>query len=252
MNYDLGGRTVIVTGGGSGIGRACVRLLLDGGCNVVAADRGNETGDELIEATPSGQRSQLRYVPTDVTDESDVEGLVAHAIGAFGKLDGAINAAGVSPSGEAVHEMDAATWDRNIDVNLRGMFFCLKHEIAAMRLGGAGSIVAITSAAGARPLGWGGEYSAAKAGVNALVRSAAIENGKSGIRINSILPGSIDTPMLARAQANNGRLADISNSAPMGRIGKPEEVALGAIWLLSDAATFVTGAALPIDGGVLL
>lgn len=252
MKNGLTDKSVLVTGATSGIGLACVRLLLDAGCHVTAASRSEASGQELLASVDSSQASRLRFVRTDVSDEADVRALVHRAVDAFGRLDGAINSAGIPPAGIAVHELSADEWDRRTGINLRGMFFCLKYQIAAMREAGGGSIVAITSAGGERSIAFGSEYSAAKGGVHSLVRAAALENASLGIRVNSIMPGAVDTPMLAQATGDNPDLEDITTAAPMARVGRPEEIAHGALWLVSDHASFITGAEIPIDGGRLL
>lgn len=245
----LAGRSMIVTGAGSGIGRAAAKLLADAGCKVTVADFDERTGHETREIiTESG--GQAQFVHVDVADEASVRNMVEKAVETFGGLDGACNAAGIPQVGKLLHEVSLDEWDRCHAVNLRGLFLCNKYQILAMLVRGAGSIVNIASTAASVGFPNGSEYCASKAGVMGLVRSAAIDYATKGIRVNAVLPGGTLTPMLKHAmEQDQGLEAALAAVHPMHRFGEPEEIASAARWLLSDEATFVTGAAFAIDGG---
>jgi NAD(P)-dependent dehydrogenase (short-subunit alcohol dehydrogenase family) len=245
----LKGKSVIVTGGGSGIGRAAVEILCDAGAFVTVADL-NEDGGSAVVAKVRDGNGKAQFVRTDVSDEESVRAMVAAAVSAFGRLDGAINAVGVLQHWKRVHEISAAEWDFVVNVNLRGMFFCLKHEIASMLKTGGGSIVAIASIAANLGLPNSGEYCASKAGVTGLVRAAATDYAKDGIRVNALLPGSTMTPMVERALATKPKELGGAIAVPSGRMAQPAEIANGAVWMISDQASFMTGSSMTIDAGI--
>lgn len=245
---DLSGKTIIVTGGASGIGFATARLLAEAGANLVVADLDQAACDAAVAKLPAG--SAAIAVRADVSSEGDVRAMVDAAVSRFGRLDGACNAAGVPQTGKLIHELSAEEWDRCHRVNLRGVFLCNKHEIAAMLETGGGSIVNIVSTASMVGFPNGAEYCASKAGVLGLVRGAAIDYARKGIRINSVLPGATNTPMLAGAFRQDPGLEEaLASVHPIGRLGEPVEIAAAARWLLSDEASFVTGASYAVDGG---
>lgn len=244
---DFTGRTIIVTGGASGMGFATADLLAQAGANVVLADLNEQASHDAAEKLGGGRVIGVR---ADVSVEDDVKAMVATAVGSFGKLDGACNAAGVPQTGKMLHEVTPEDWDRCHRVNLRGTFLCNKYQIAAMLETGGGAIVNVVSTAAMVGFPNGGEYCASKAGVLGLVRGAAIDYATKGIRINAVLPGATDTPMLSGAFANDpGLEAALAAVHPMGRLGKPTEIAAAVRWLLSDEASFVTGASYAVDGG---
>lgn len=244
---DFTGKTIVVTGAASGIGFATAQLLAEAGANVVLADRDEQASKNAAERLGTDRAIGLR---ADVTSEGDVQAMIAAAIARFGKLDGACNAAGVPQTGKLLHELSVDDWDRCHRVNLRGTFICNKYEIAAMLETGGGSIVNIVSTASMVGFPNGAEYCASKSGVLGLVRGAAIDYATKGIRINSVLPGATDTPMLAGAfQQDPGLEAALASVHPMGRLAKPVEIAAAARWLLSDEASFVTGTSYAVDGG---
>lgn len=251
--YDFDNRVIIVTGGASGIGKSAAARLANFGAIVVIADvddhRGNTTVEELI-----GRGGKGLYVRADVSKEADVKHLVDATLDRYGKLDGAFNNAGVEQSIQPLHQIDDRQWRKVIDINLSGVFYCLKHQIPALIANGGGSIVNTSSSLGQRAMPLAAEYIAAKHGVIGLTRAAAAEYAKQGIRVNSVLPGMTDTPMVGRAPTDP-ELAEMFQrvvaSIPMPRLGQPEEVADAVAWLLSDASTFVTGVTLPVDGGFL-
>ena len=244
----LQGKSIIVTGGGSGIGEAVALLLGEAGCKVTVADL--DGGSAKAVAQQIVQRGgAASAVEADVSDEASVIAMVDHAISQFGGLDGACNAAGVPQRGKPLHEVEPEEWDRCHGVNLRGLFLCNKYQIKAM-LAKGGAIVNIASTAAMVGFPNGAEYCASKAGVLGLTRGSAIDYATKGIRINAVMPGGTLTPMLKGAMANDPGLEPaLAAVHPMNRFAQPVEIAAAARWLLSDEASFTTGAAFAIDGG---
>ncbi len=246
---SLKGKSIIITGGGSGIGRAAVELLCEAGALVTVADLNEEGGNAVVGAKRGGE-GKAQFVRTDVTSEDSVQALVAAAVTRYGRLDGAINAAGVLQHWKRVADLTAAEWDFVCNVNLRGVFFCIKHQIKAMLHTGGGSIVAIASIAANLGFPMSGEYCASKAGVMGLVRAAATDYAMSNIRVNALLPGSTWTPMVERALATKPLELGGPISVPSGRMADPKEIANGAVWMVSDAASFMNGSSLTLDAGM--
>lgn len=225
---SLQDKSIIVTGGGSGIGAEVAKKLGAAGARVTIADV-NATGAgsvvEHIEA--SGGRAQ--FVHTDVSDEDGVKAMVEAAVAAYGRLDGACNAAGISQRGKIMHELSLAEWDRCHGINLRGLFLCNKYEVLAM-LESGGAIVNIASTVSVVGVQNAVEYCSSKAGVMGLVRGAAIDYATKGIRINAVLPGVTATPMLTSATAQDPGLEKaLTDVLPMKRFGQPSEVAAAAV-----------------------
>jgi 2,5-dichloro-2,5-cyclohexadiene-1,4-diol dehydrogenase 1 len=250
--YDalqMAGRAVIVTGGGSGIGRATGHLPAQRGASVVIADRDGGSAERIADEIRRGG-GRAAGVETDVSRESDVEAMVEFVVKAFGGLHGAFNNAGIVASHKAVFELPLVEWQRTLDVNLTGVFLCLKHEIAHMRANGGGAIVNTSSTAGVKGFANSASYVSAKHGVVGLTKAAALEVGALGIRVNALLPGGIDTPMMAAALADESFRKRAGSGIPAGRFGRAEEIAEAAAWLLSDAAAYVTGATVMADGGL--
>lgn len=247
----LAGKSVIVTGGGSGIGRSAVELLAKAGCLVTIADV-NEEGGRAVLAEIQTSGAEAQFVHTDVSIEASVEAMVAAAEATYGKLDAAINAAGIAGERAPLAELKTSDFDLVHGINLRGMFLCLKYEVMALERTGAGSIVAFSSKAGESGTPNCAQYCASKAGILGLVRGAALDYAAKGIRINSILPGGTWTPMAAAAIVSDSTLQYIVDRFPMKRFAQPEEVAAAAVWLLSDQASYVTGASWLVDGGLSL
>jgi NAD(P)-dependent dehydrogenase (short-subunit alcohol dehydrogenase family) len=244
-------KVVLVTGGASGLGEAAVGLLAAGGAKIVVADLDAARGDAVVAAArEAGAEAQFRA--TDVTQEADVAAAVAVALDTWGRLDGAINNAGTTgPSGQTA-DYSLEDWNRVLALNLTGVFLGLKHEIPAMVANGGGSIVNTSSGAGL--VGFAGlpAYVASKHGVIGLTRAAALEYIRAGVRINAVCPGSTRTPMLEGFMGGDPTIEKMmAQSAPIGRLARPEEIAAAMVWLLSDAASFVVGHAFAVDGGAV-
>jgi NAD(P)-dependent dehydrogenase (short-subunit alcohol dehydrogenase family) len=251
MTQSLDGKVIIVSGAAGGIGQACAVTLAEAGARLVLTDIVN--CDATIAAIRGSDKNSI-FVKADVGVESDVESLVAQTVKMFGRLDGAFNNAGVEQCATPLHELTSAEWERAVRIDLTGVFFCLKHEIRAMLESRGGAIVNTASALGAVAIPNASEYVASKHGVIGLTRAAAVEYGAKGIRVNAVLPGIIETPMLARAAADPGVAAYLEmlrTRNPAARFGKPSEVGEAVAWLLSDAASFVMGASISVDGGTL-
>ena len=244
--YAFDGKVAIVTGGGSGIGEACARTLAAGGAKVVVADYDAENGEKVADAIRSDGGDAL-FVATDVSRPEQAEAMVARTVEAYGRLDVAVNNAGVSgplaPAGE--YPLDG--WARVIAINLSGVFYCLRYEIPALRAAGGGSIVNMASILGSVGFAGAPAYTAAKHGVVGLTKAAALDHAADGIRVNSVGPAFIRTPMLG--VLDEGRMAGITALHPAGRLGESQEVANLVAFLCSDDASFLTGGYYLADGG---
>ena len=244
----------LVTGGGSGLGRATALAFARAGARVVVADVDTAGGAETVRRVVAAGGEAL-FVRTDVAQAAEVEALVRKTVAAYGRLDCAFNNAGVSTpqagGGGLIHEHPEETWDRVISINLKGVWLCLKYEISQMRRQGGGAIVNAASIYGLVGSGRGGSaYTASKHGVVGLTKAAALENAQQGIRVNAVCPGFIETPMVEQIFAQRPEQEpQVIAAHPLGRLGVPNEVAETVVWLCSPAASFVTGHALPVDGG---
>jgi 2,5-dichloro-2,5-cyclohexadiene-1,4-diol dehydrogenase 1 len=250
--YDrlrLAGRVVAVTGGTGGIGSATAQLCAARGAAVVIADL-NEAAGEALAAAIRDEGGKAAFVRTDVGREADAAAMVAFAVATFGGLHAAFNNAGIDTGHTPVADTALEQWQRNLATNLTGTFLCLKHEIVHMLAHGGGAIVNTASTSGTIATVTSADYTAAKHGVVGVTRSAAVDYSAKNIRVNAILPGGIATPMLMGALVDNDPLRRvIEQSHPIGRIGEAHEVAETAAFLLSDAASFITGACIMVDGG---
>jgi NAD(P)-dependent dehydrogenase (short-subunit alcohol dehydrogenase family) len=251
MSKKLEGKVALVTGGSSGIGRATALAYAREGAKVVVASRGTGGLEETVELihTAGGEAVALQ---TDVTREAEVEQLVERAVAHYGRLDCAFNNAGIPGSVRPFFEYTEAEWDQIHDTNLKGVWLCMKHETRQMLRQGGGSIVNTSSMAGLIGSRGIGGYAASKHGVLGLTKTAALELATSGVRVNAVCPGTIHrTAMIDQLFAGQPELArTVAAMHPMARVGEPTEVAEAVVWLSSDAASFVTGHALPVDGGL--
>jgi NAD(P)-dependent dehydrogenase (short-subunit alcohol dehydrogenase family) len=242
---DLRGKSLIITGAASGIGRAAALTAASAGARLTLADR-DEAGGQAVCATARSRGAEAQFLTIDVSDEAEVKRMVAAAVHGYGRLDAAFNNAGVTTCSKPIVELSLEDFDRIQTINLRSVFLCMKHEIQAMLNSGKGAIVNTSSAAAVIAIPNATEYSAAKAGVLGMTRAAAFDYARRGIRVNAIMPGITRTGMVHSAAET------LARQQPIGRILEPEEVAAAALWLLSDAASAVTGISMPVDGGMML
>jgi NAD(P)-dependent dehydrogenase (short-subunit alcohol dehydrogenase family) len=250
MALNLDGKTAIVTGAASGIGRETAERFAAEGANVVVADVTVEDGEETVERIESAG-GDATFVETDVSDPDAVEAMVGTAEEAYGGVDIAHNNAGIEGDDDDLAAQSEENWDRVVDIDLKGVWLCLKHEIDAMAGDGGGAIVNTSSIAGLAAAG-AAPYVASKHGVVGLTRTAASEYADAGVRVNAVCPGVIDTPMVDRAGAEDPEAIEgFVAMQPLGRKGKPEEIANAVVWLASEEASFVTGNAYPVDGGYM-
>jgi len=249
----LSGKVAMITGGASGIGKSTAFLFAREGAKVVIAD----VNTAMAEATVSQIKKaggESCFVPTDVSNANQVKKAVKTAVDKYGKLDILFNNAAINPTG-SVTEMAEEIWDKEIAVNLKGVFLCAKYAIPEMKRIGGGAIINTASIAGILANATNCAYCTSKAGVIMLTKQIAIDYASFNIRVNCICPGFVQTPMLetffnAQPDPEASRKA-VANIHPIGRIGKPEDIAYGALYLASDEASWVTGAALVIDGGLV-
>jgi NAD(P)-dependent dehydrogenase (short-subunit alcohol dehydrogenase family) len=248
MEGQFHGKVALVTGGNSGIGAATALGFAREGAKVVIAARRKAEGEATVERIENAGGDAI-FVQTDVSQPDQVEAMVAEAVERYGRLDYAFNNAGVGITG-SLHEFPEDDWDLTMDVNLKGVWLCMKCEIAQMLKQNGGVIVNDSSTAGLGASAWNAVYSASKHGVIALTKSAAQQYGHNGIRVNAVCPGWIETPMSQPVLGGNPELQAQIAKQPIGRIGTPDEVAEVVTWLCSDAASFVTGLAMAVDGGL--
>ncbi|WP_024507528.1 glucose 1-dehydrogenase [Bradyrhizobium sp. ARR65] len=244
------GKVCLVTGGGSGIGRATALKMAEEGAEAVVIAGRREADIEDAAGACERLGSRALALRTDVTREDDVVRLVATALERYGRLDVAFNNAGFQERRAPIETQDSTVYDQVFDGNVRSVYLCLRHQLPAMFARGAGRIVINASVSGVRnPNSGFSLYSASKAAVISLTRSAAMEAAPRGVRINAIAPGRVVTDMMLRAGV--GDVATVAAGLPLRRMGEPEEVAEAVVWLLSDAASYVVGHVLAADGGFL-
>ena len=240
------GKVALVTGAAGGIGRATAVAFAAEGARVAILDR---TTDALEETGGAARAlgGDVMAVACDVSAPDQVEAAVARVVERFGRLDVAFNNAGVENEAAPLHEIPLAAWDRILDVNLRGTFLCMKHEIAQMLRQGGGAVVNTSSGAGICGVAGGASYAASKHAIIGMTKSAALDYAKRNIRVNAVLPGNIATPMMDRF--TGGDIQKAIDLEPVGRLGRPEEIAEAVLWMASDLGGFVTGSAVVVDGG---
>jgi NAD(P)-dependent dehydrogenase (short-subunit alcohol dehydrogenase family) len=245
------GKVALVTGAGSGIGRASALAFAREGARLIVSDLDGAAAESTAEEVRrAGGAAHARR--TDVTDDAQVRALVETALAAFGRLDCAHNNAGGPGRMAPMHQLELAEWDAVVAANLTSVFLCMRYQIPAMIERGGGAIVNTASGSGIVATPGLSSYCAAKHGVLGLTKTAAIENARTGVRINAVCPGSTDTPALRRVMATRPEVESaILASQPGGRLGRPEEIAEAVVWLCSDRASFVTGESLLVDGGAV-
>ena len=245
------GKVALVTGAGSGIGRATALVFAREGAKVVVSDIVVEGGEETVQQIKAAGGEAI-FVKADVSQAADVEALITQTVETYGRLDCAFNNAGIEGGVKPTIDCTEEEFARTIAVNLTGVWLCMKHEIQQMLSQGGGAIVNTASVAGL--VGFPGlpDYVASKHGVLGLTKTAALEYAKSGIRVNAVCPGVIQTPMVERgAQLSPGFDELAVSMEPVGRFGQPAEIGEAVVWLCSDAASFVTGHPMTVDGGLV-
>ncbi len=250
MALNLKGKVALVTGGSSGIGRATALAFAREGARVAVADYVVEGGERTVKEITAGGGEAI-FINADVSKTAQVEAMVNKVVQAWGRLDCAHNNAGIEGRAASLVECSEENFDRTIAINLKGVWLCMKYEIMQMLKQGGGAIVNTASVAGLVGFRNLSAYNASKGGVVMLTKTAALEYAQKGIRVNAVCPGVIRTPMVARlidsSPAYNER--DLEQGEPVGRMGKPEEIAEAVVWLCSDGASFVTGLPMAVDGG---
>ena len=245
-SHRFAGKVAFVTGAASGIGRATAVAFAAEGARVAILDRTEDALYETADAVRSAG-GEVLTLACDVSKPEEVETAVARTVERFGRLDIAFNNAGVENKAAPVAEIELEEWDRILDVNLRGTFVCMKHELAQMVRQGSGGVINTSSGAGIRGVAGGAAYAASKHAIIGLTKSAALDYAKSNIRVNAVLPGNIETPMMDRF--TGGDIQKAIDLEPVGRLGKPEEIADAVLWMSADLGAFVTGASISVDGG---
>ena len=249
MEKNFANKIVIVTGGSFGIGRATAVAFATRGAKVVIADWIEDKEQEAMKMVKAAGGEAI-FIKCDVSNSSDVKAMVDKTIATFGRLDFAFNNAGIEGTMGNTQECTEENWDKTIGINVKGVWLCMKYEIPHMLKQEKGAIVNCASVAGLIGLPGLPAYVVSKHGVVGLTKTAALENAKLGIRINAVCPGVIKTHMVDRITGKDKEVEkQYISMEPVGRMGQPEEVAEAVLWLCSDAASFVTGQAIPVDGG---
>ncbi len=244
------GKVALVTGSGSGIGQKTAQFYARDGAKVVVSDVDEKGGQETVDMIES-DNGEATFVKADVSRPEDCKALVQSAVDKFGRLDIACNNAGIAGEQNPTADYSIEGWQKLISINLSGVFYCMKYEIPAMLEAGGGAIVNIASILGQVGFAGAPAYVTAKHGVVGLTQNAAVEYGKNGIRVNAVGPGFIHTPMISELEEDKETNEQLIALHPIGRLGRPEEVAELVIWLSSEKASFITGSYYPIDGGYL-
>lgn len=249
IRFDYAGKVAFVTGGGSGIGRATALAFAQAGASVAVVGRTNASTQETVQLIEDAGGRAIA-IRCDVAKEDEVQAAVARTILAFGRIDFALNNAGVEHELIALADIASDEWERLIGINLGGVFFSMKHQVQQMLKQGAGSIVNISSGAGVKGIAGQAAYCASKWGVIGLSKAAALDYAAMGIRVNVISPGFVATPMMERFTGGTEEgLRMVVSNEPVGRPGRPEELAATVLWLCSEVAAFSTGSNLVVDGG---
>ncbi len=257
MADEMRDKVALITGAASGIGKTAAQLFGRNGAKVVVATDSNIAGGEETARSIRESGGEAIFVRCDVTKASDVEALVNRAVEVYGRLDYAFNNAGIGPDGKRVPivpipDYPEEVWDRTININLKGVFLCMKYEIRQMVKQGCGAIVNTSSAGGLRGVPCFSAYVASKSGVIGLTKTAAVECAASGVRVNVVLPGPTDrTALMDNLLTSHAEEREhMMQIVPMKRLGQPEEVARAVLWLCSEASSFVTGDVMVVDGGM--
>lgn len=249
MSYDFHGQVALITGASSGMGLSTAWAFAKAGASVVMADMNPETLDAETRKLSEAGHTVLGVV-CDVSDDSQVQAMVERAVSTFGRIDAAFNNAGIQVPPDNIADALLSDFDKVTSVNLRGVWSCTKYEAHQMRKQGSGAIVNCSSIGGLIGLPGRAAYHASKHGVIGLTKSAAMEYADQGIRINAVCPGTIETPMVTKMLATQPEaMEEILKSQPIGRLGRPEEIASAVLWLCSPGSSFVIGHALVVDGG---
>jgi NAD(P)-dependent dehydrogenase (short-subunit alcohol dehydrogenase family) len=248
MDTSFTGKVALITGGTSGIGRATAIAFAEQGANVVVAGRREAEGADSVALIEKAGGTGL-FVRVDVNDELEIEAMVAKTLERFGRLDFAFNNAGVGGLGRATMTASGDIYDQIMNINVRGVFFSMKHQIPAILQSGGGAIVNNASVLALRPSANSPIYSASKAAVVGLTKSAALEFAPKGVRVNAICPAIIETDMTEQMRGDEQTRAYLLSRHPVGRFGQSEEIAASVLYLCSPEASFITGVALPLDGG---
>jgi len=252
MKNDLQGKVAIITGGTSGIGRDTAVLFAEAGAKVVVAGRREAEGNETVDLIRKAGGVGL-FVQTDVSKARDIEALVRRSVEKFGRVDTAFNNAGIEGNWRPIVEQSEEEWDHVININLKGVWLCVKHEIQQMlKQGGGGTIVNMSSVAGLMGAPAAAPYCASKHGVIGLTRTAALEDAKQKIRVNAVCPAVIETPMEQRLFGEPEAHKYALSMHPIGRLGTPREIAEAVLWLCSEKSSFMTGHYIVLDGGFLV
>jgi NAD(P)-dependent dehydrogenase (short-subunit alcohol dehydrogenase family) len=253
MSRLLEAKVALITGAASGIGRATSLMFADEGAKLALADVDDAGGKDTVSAVAE-RGGEALYVHCDVADPAQVDAMVAAAVERFGRLDCAFNNAGIGGGSAPLADYELESWNRVLAINLTGVFLCMQRELRQMLAQGGGAIVNAASVVGGMGYPRLAGYNAAKHGVIGLTRTAAVEYAEQGIRVNAVCPGWIETPMVMEggpAPASDPQVYEaIARMAPMKRLGTPDEIARAVAWLCSDAASFVTGHPMVVDGGV--